>query len=330
MAESAKRAKKRRIINTIYEAFTKHKQCLIVKLEHVSSNQIQQARVSLRQAKKGFMVVGKNTVIKKAIALRSREPTEEDGDFDLRKPLYTEVHSLDKVSGLLKGKLGLIFSDAPVFDLKPIIESNRKPAAAKVGMVAPSDVTIPPGPTGLDPSQISFFHALNMSTKIQKGQIEIAKDFKVCTAGKKVENSAAVLLQKLSIKPFAYGMEIQWVWDNGTILTPEIFNMNPADILNKFRHVASQVAAVSLAIGQPNQLSLPHMIINSFKNVASIALGSGLKFKQLDKLTSGAGSAPATGKKEEPKKADAKKVEKEKEPEPEPAGVDLGGMFDDF
>jgi len=330
MAESDKRAKKRRIINTIYEAFTKHKQCLIVKLDHVSSNQIQQARVALRQAKKGFMVVGKNTVIKKAIALRSKEPTEAEGDFDLRKPLYTEVNNLDKVSGLLKGKLGLIFSDAQVFDLKPIIESNRKPAAAKVGMTAPLDVSIPPGPTGLDPSQISFFHALNMSTKIQKGQIEIAKDFKVCTAGKKVENSAAVLLQKLSIKPFAYGMEILWVWDNGTILTPEIFNMNPADILNKFRHVASQVAAVSLAIGQPNQLSLPHMIINSFKNVASIALGSGLKFKQLDQLNSGAGSAPATGKKEEPKKADAKKVEKEKEPEPEPAGVDLGGMFDDF
>jgi large subunit ribosomal protein LP0 len=330
MAESAKRAKKRRIINTIYEAFTKYKQCLVVKLENVSSNQIQQARLSLRQAKKGFMVVGKNTVIKKAIALRSKEPTESDGDFDLRKPLYTEVNNLDKVSGLLKGKIGLIFSDSPVFDLKPLIESNRKPAAAKVGMVAPLDVTIPPGPTGMDPSQIAFFHALNMSTKIQKGQIEISKEFKVCTAGKKVENSAAVLLQKLSIKPFAYGMQILWVWDNGTLLAPEIFNMNPTDILNKFKGVASKMAAVSLAIGQPNQLSLPHMVLNTFKNIASIALSTGLKFKQLDSLTSGGGSAaPAkSGKADAPKKAEEKKVEKVDEPEP--AGVDLGGMFDDF
>lgn len=60
MSESTKRAKKRRIINSLYEAFTKYKQCLIVKLENVSSNQIQQARVALRQAKKGIMVVGKN------------------------------------------------------------------------------------------------------------------------------------------------------------------------------------------------------------------------------------------------------------------------------
>jgi large subunit ribosomal protein LP0 len=328
MAESAKRAKKRRIINTIYEAFTKYKQCLVVKLENVSSNQVQQARVSLRQSKKGFMIVGKNTVIKKAIALRGKEPVEEDGDFDVRKPLYTQVNNLDKISGLLKGKVGIIFSDAAIFDLKPLIESNRKPAAAKVGMVAPIDVTIPPGPTGLDPSQISFFHALNMSTKIQKGQIEISKDFKVCTAGKKVENSAAVLLQKLNIKPFAYGMEILWVWDNGTLLTPEIFNMNPVDILNKFKSVASKVAAISLATGQPNQLSLPHMIVNSFKNVAAIALSTGLKFKLLDNLSTGAAPAKTTAaKKEEPKKAEAKKEEKVEEPE---GAADLGGMFDDF
>jgi len=328
MAESAKRAKKRRIINTIYEAFTKYKQCLVVKLENVSSNQVQTARVALRQSKKGFMIVGKNTVIKKAIALRGKEPVEEDGDFDVRKPLYTQVNNLDKISGLLKGKVGIIFSDAAIFDLKPIIEGNRKPAAAKVGMTAPIDVTIPPGPTGLDPSQISFFHALNMSTKIQKGQIEISKDFKVCTAGKKVENSAAVLLQKLNIKPFAYGMEILWVWDNGTLLTPEIFNMNPAEILGKFKSVASKVAAISLATGQPNALSLPHMIVNSFKNVAAIALQTGLKFKLLDNLSTGAAPAKTVAaKKEEPKKAEAKKEEKVEEPE---GAADLGGMFDDF
>jgi len=330
MADNTKRGKKRRIINTLYEAFTKYKQCLLVKLEHVSSNQIQQARLTLRKEKKGFMVVGKNTVIKKAIALRMKEPVEGDEDYDFRKSQWSEVQNIDKLNTFLKGKVGLIFSDTPVFELKPIIESNRKPAAAKVGMIAPIDVSIPPGPTGLDPSQISFFHALNMSTKIQKGQIEISKDFKVCTKGKKVGNSEAVLLQKLNIKPFAYGMEILYVFDEGTILTPEIFNMNPADILSKFRSHSQSIASISLAIGQPNALSVPHMIINSFKNIASIALEAGVSFKQLDNLqkaSTSSGPAPteskaATTKKDEPKKED--------KPQDEEAGIDMGGMFDDF
>jgi large subunit ribosomal protein LP0 len=102
----------------------------------------------------------------------------------------------------IKGKVGLVFTNEPVFDLKPKIEANRIQASAKVGGIAPISVTIPPGPTGMDPSQIQFFHALQMSTKIQKGQIEITKEFPVCVAGKKVGNSEVALLQKMNIKPF--------------------------------------------------------------------------------------------------------------------------------
>jgi large subunit ribosomal protein LP0 len=330
MTES-KRDKKKKIIKRVYEDFTKYKQCLLVKLDHVSSNQVQQARLALRKEKKGVMVVGKNTVIKKAISLRQKAPETSDEDYDWRKSHYTEVNSIDKIAALLKGKVALIFSDTPVYELKPLIESNRKPAAAKVGMVAPIDVTIPPGPTGLDPSQISFFHALNMSTKIQKGQIEISKEFRVCTAGKKVANSEAVLCQKLNIKPFAYGMEILYVFDEGTVLTPEIFNMDPHTITEKFRKVANNMAALSLALGQPNALSVPHMIVNSFKNIASIALESGLTFKQLSGLSSG--GASTGGKAEAAPKKDAKKedakAEVKEEVVPEQA-VDMGGMFDEF
>jgi large subunit ribosomal protein LP0 len=327
MAEVSKKEKKRIIINNLYEAFTKYKQVLVVKLDNVSSNQIQQARVALRQQKKGIMIVGKNTVVSRAIALATKAPKEGEKGFDIRKDWFADNTQIHKLEDLLKGKVGLIFSDAPVFEIKPIIESNRKPAAAKVGMLAPIDVVVPPGPTGMDPSQISFFHALNMSTKINKGQIEITKEFKVCTAGKKVGNSESVLLQKLNIKPFAYGMEIYRVYDDGTILTPEIFNMNPADIISKFSNAANKIAAISLAIGQPNQLSAQHLVLNGFKNIASIALGAGLKIKALESLGSGS-QAPA------PKveaKAEEKKPEPKKEEPKEEEQLDLGGggMFGD-
>jgi len=59
---------------------------------------------------------------------------------------------LEQLSGLCRGKVGLIFSDAPVFELRPLVESNKVPTAARVGSLAPIDVVIPPGPTGMDPS----------------------------------------------------------------------------------------------------------------------------------------------------------------------------------
>jgi len=324
MAESSKRAKKRRIVNRLYENFTKYKQCLIVKLENVTSNQVQQVRLALRQKKVGDMVCGKNTVVKKAIDIRLQPPKEDDQDYEFRKPLYTKIPQIEKILQFCKGKVGFIFSDAPVFELKPLIESNKIPAPAKVGTISTIDVTIPPGPTGMDPSQISFFHTLNISTKIQKGQIEITKEFKVLEKGKKIGNSEAAILAKLNIKPFAFGMEILYVYDDGAILTPDVFNLDPEALLGKIRNAANQLAAISLACGLPNSLSISHMLKNGFKNIVAIALESDIKIKQLENL----GSAPApqqTAVKTETKAA-APKVEEKKEEEAE---VDMGGMFGD-
>jgi len=196
--------------------------------------------------------------------------------------------------------------------------------------LAPSEVTIPAGPTGLDPSQISFFHTLNISTKIQKGQIEITKEFKVCDKGKKIGNSEAAILQKLNIKPFSFGMEILYVYDDGAILTPDVFNLDPQALLGKIRAAAGTIAAISLAIGQPNILSIPHMVVNGFKNIASIALETGLPLAILDKMKSSApagGAAPSGGAAPAQTKAEpAKPVVEEKPVEEE---VQLGGMFGD-
>jgi large subunit ribosomal protein LP0 len=73
-----------------------------------------------------------------------------------------------------------------------------------------------------------------MSTKINKGQIEIVKEFQVCFKGQEVNSSAAVLLKKLNITPFEYGMELVGVYSNGSILSPEIVAITPDSIIERF------------------------------------------------------------------------------------------------
>ena len=46
-------------------------------------------------------------------------------------------------------------------------------APAKAGALAPVDVFVPPGNTGLGPEKTSFFQALSIATKISRGTIEI-------------------------------------------------------------------------------------------------------------------------------------------------------------
>merc|ERR1712012_534129 len=109
-------------------------------------------------------------------------------------------------------------SDSSSFSLmmaREVMDSHVVPAAAKAGTVAPKDVTIPAGPSGLEPSQTSFFQALNIPTKIVKGSIEITADLKICTQGERVVLSAQALLTELGIRPFEYGMKIRSVFQDG-------------------------------------------------------------------------------------------------------------------
>ena len=90
---------------------------------------------------------------------------------------------------MLKGNTGLIFSNGDLSEIKKIIDAEAREAPAKVGAVAPDDVWIRAGSTGLDPKQTSFFQSLNIQTKILKTQIEIVNDKKIITAGTRIESS---------------------------------------------------------------------------------------------------------------------------------------------
>lgn len=61
---------------------------------------------------------------------------------------------------LLKGNTGIIFSNGDLSEIKKIIDANAREAPAKVGAIAPDEVWIRAGPTGLDPKQTSFFQQL--------------------------------------------------------------------------------------------------------------------------------------------------------------------------
>ena len=121
----------------------------------------------------------------------------------------------------------MIFTNEFVSKLKPRIESLTIPCKAKIGAISPVDVVIPKGPTGISPQDIKFFHALKVSTKIMKGQIEITAKKVVLEIGREVGASEAQLLEKLNITPFSYGMKVLGVYYDGTMLDKEFISLTP-------------------------------------------------------------------------------------------------------
>ena len=75
--------------------------------------------------KKSVLIVGKNTIIANVIKTKSQGLPESHPYYDELKRFATQTKEVEALLGQVKGKVGLIFSDEPVFDLKEPIESNR-------------------------------------------------------------------------------------------------------------------------------------------------------------------------------------------------------------
>ena len=169
------------------------------------------------------------------------------------------------------GNIGFVFTMGELSVVEEVVKEYVKPAAAKAGVIAPCSCTIPKGPTGLDPAQTSFFQALNIATKINKGSIEIINDCTVITEGFKVGTSEAALLTKLNLKPFEYGLAIKWVYEGG-IFSPDVLKITDAVLMASFSAGVGKVAALSLGAGFPTDASFPHTMTLAIKNVVAVSL----------------------------------------------------------
>jgi large subunit ribosomal protein LP0 len=300
--------RKQAYFNKLGKLIEEYPKILIVGADNVGSNQMAKIRKALRG--KGTLLMGKNTMVRKAI----RGYAESNPRLQALLPL-------------VRGNVGLVFAKEDLSGIKKIIAENKVSAPAKVGAIAPCDVIVPAGPTGMEPTQTSFLQALNIASKISKGQVDIVADVKIIVTGQKVGSSEATLLQKLNIKPFAYGLSILTVYDEGSIYDAKVLDMSDDDILAKFHAGARRIAAVSLATGIPTLASLPHSLKNGFKNVLAIALATDYSFPKADAFKN-ASHAPVAAA-SAPAPAAAKPVEeKKKEPEPEEdedMGLDLFG-----
>ncbi|KAG7292556.1 60s acidic ribosomal protein P2 [Staphylotrichum longicolle] len=262
----------------------------IVSVDNVSSQQMHEIRQALRG--NGVVLMGKNTMVRRAL-----------------KTFIADSPEYERLLPFVKGNVGFVFTNGDLKEIRDKILANKVAAPARAGAVAPSDVWVPAGNTGMEPGKTSFFQALGVPTKIARGTIEITTDLKLVEAGAKVGPSEATLLNMLNISPFTYGA------------APEGF-----------------------LLGRPPSPpsrwpSLPHPAVrhppaqHTYKKVLAVAIETDFSWPEIEELkdrianpdayAAAAPAAAASGPAET--KAEEKKEESEKE---ESDDEGFGGLFD--
>jgi len=317
MASKKVRARKEELAEQLEELFDTYSKLFVVGVDNVSSNQLHEIRKDLRG--EAVIYCGKNTQMRRVLRKLEEQGKEE----------------LEKVRQVCRLNVALVFTNGDLKEMCEKIQENKMPAAARAGALAQSDVIIPAGPTSLEPTMTAFLQALNISSKISKGNIEILNETHLLHKGEKVDASSAALLQKMDILPFAYGLEVQHVYDNGAIFAPAVLDISKSDIIARFHQGAKNVAAVSIELSMPTAVSVPYSLMMAFSNLLAVAAETDFTFKQAEEIKAyladpsafacaapAAGAAPAGG-------AAPAAAAKKSSSDDDDAGAPGGGLFGD-
>lgn len=306
------RDKKIQYFAKLKELLTDYKSIFVVGVDNVSSQQMHEIRKALRG--EAQVLMGKNTMVRRAI-----------------RGFLAELPEYEKLLPYVKGNVGFIFTNSDLKSIREIVTANVVAAPARAGAVAPSDVYVPAGNTGMEPGKTSFFQALGVPTKIARGTIEIVSDVKVVEANTKVGPSEAALLNLLNISPFTYGMSVVQVYDNGQVFPASILDITDEELVGHFVSAINVIASVSLAVGYPTLPSVGHSVINHYKNVLALSIATDYTFEgseaikdRLANPEAYAAAAPAAAAASESAAAEEAPAEEEEE-----SDDDMGmGLFD--
>lgn len=289
--------------------FTDYSAVILVNADNVGSQQFHQIRMSLRG--KAVILMGKNTMMRRAM-----------------RGMFSNRPDLEKLYPHVVGNVGMVFTNEDLKDVRSLLLANRVAAPARANALAPNDVFVPPQNTGMGPEKTSFFQALGISTKIAKGTIEILTEQHLVKAGDRVGPSEAALLNMLKISPFTYGLVLSQIFQSGSCFPPEVLDLTDEILIKHVMDGISNVAALSMACKFPTKAAVAHHLVNGYKKVLAVAVGTEYSFPLAEKakefLKNPGAFAAAPAPVETETKA-APKVEEKEESEDEDLGM---GLFD--
>ena len=164
----------------------------IVDVEGIPSRQLQQMRADLHGTAEIRM--SRNTLIQRALRRAGLE---------------------DLVSSV-SGHVGLVGTNDNSFGLFQQLEDSKTPAPISGGEVAPDDIVIEEGDTGMDPGPfVGELQTVGASAQIRGGSIKVTEDSVVAEEGDVVSEDLANVLDELGIEPKEVGLDLRAVVADG-------------------------------------------------------------------------------------------------------------------
>ncbi|MDJ0270679.1 MAG: 50S ribosomal protein L10 [Aigarchaeota archaeon] len=183
------------------------------------------------------------------------------------------------VKKLLEGinkPVGFIFSKINSFKLSLLIDQNKVPMHARAGERADFDIWVPETNTGLPPGPVlSDFGKLKIPTRIEGGQIWIAKDTLVAKKGEEISHLLASLLVKLDIKAVLRGLALIAAYEDGVVIKAEDLKLDLDAFRQQILEAAQQAINIAVSAAYVTPETIKPIIMLAARQAMELAIEAG-------------------------------------------------------
>jgi len=184
---------------------------------------------------------------------------------------------IEEMKKYLIGMPALLFTKDDPFKLAKTLKRSMSTAPAKQGQIAPKDIIVSAGPTPFSPGPvISELASAGIKTAIENGKIVVKSDAVVVKKGNKVSAAIAGILVRLGVEPMNVGLNLTAVYDNGTIFTRDVLNIDEEEFIKKIKIAYNSAIGLAIELSFLTKETTEMMIAKAFREAKSLALSQNI------------------------------------------------------
>jgi large subunit ribosomal protein L10 len=222
----------------------------IVDVEGIPSRQLQQMRADLHGTAE--LRMSRNTLIQRAL--------ERVDEFE---------ELVDSVSG----HVGIVGTSDNPFGLFQQLEASKTPAPIGAGEVAPEEIVIEEGDTGMDPGPfVGELQTVGAAAQIREGSIKVTDDSVVAAEGDTVSADLAGVLDELGIEPKEVGLDLRAVVADDVLFDADDLDIDIAAYESDVKTAAARSRSLSINAGYPTEQTAPALLAKASGEAKSVGL----------------------------------------------------------
>ncbi|RQG91409.1 50S ribosomal protein L10 [Natrarchaeobius halalkaliphilus] len=193
-----------------------------------------------------------------------------------------EDAGLDDLVTHVEGQVGLVATDDNPFTLYKELEASKTPAPINEGEVAPNDIVIPEGDTGVDPGPfVGDLQGIGANARIEDGSIQVMEDSTVLEAGGEVSVDLANVLNELGIEPKEVGLDLRAVIADGVLFDPDDLDIDVEAYESDVSTAVARARNLSVNASYPTATTASTLIAKATGEAKSLGLHAAIEDEEL-------------------------------------------------